>query len=237
MISRMRWEAGAGAGEMMRSALYWSKNPERRARLYRVGLVRRVWSELPWITRVLTELAERQADGEFDPSSLPRTLEYLAEGVLYCIQYHDSSDPPSFAAYEKYLFAAGHIKPPDADGAAAQLPMSRRYALAWLALGTHFAWDEPKDLSAMSDYDSVPILRDVFGNPFRPVAFSPDWRTDTVLALARQMYDSREFSAMPILADALQDAGCDNDDILSHCRGDGPHVRGCWVVDLVLGKE
>jgi hypothetical protein len=51
------------------------------------------------------------------------------------------------------------------------------------------------------------------------------------------MYDSRDFSVMPILADALQDAGCDNEDILSHCRGDGPHVRGCWVVDLVLGKE
>jgi hypothetical protein len=81
------------------------------------------------------------------------------------------------------------------------------------------------------------LLRDIFGNPFRPVTFSSSWRTDTALTLARQMYDSREFSAMPILADALQDAGCDNDGILTHCRGDGPHVRGCWVVDLVLGKE
>jgi len=80
------------------------------------------------------------------------------------------------------------------------------------------------------------ILRDVFGNPFRPVTFSPDWRTDTALTLARQMYDAREFSAMPILADALMDAGCNNDDILNHCRSGGPHVRGCWVCDLVLGK-
>jgi len=75
-----------------------------------------------------------------------------------------------------------------------------------------------------------------FGNPFRPVAFSPEWRTSTAVALATQMHESRDFGAMPILADALQDAGCDNDDILNHCRGDGPHVRGCWVVDLVLGK-
>jgi hypothetical protein len=81
------------------------------------------------------------------------------------------------------------------------------------------------------------LLREIFGNPFRPVTFSPAWRTDTAVSLARTMYDAREFSAMPILADALQDAGCDNDDILNHCRGDGPHVRGCWVVDLVLGKE
>ncbi len=62
------------------------------------------------------------------------------------------------------------------------------------------------------------ILREIFGNPFRPLTFSPAWRTDTALSLARQMCESRDFSAMPILADALQDAGCDNDDILTHCR-------------------
>jgi hypothetical protein len=82
------------------------------------------------------------------------------------------------------------------------------------------------------------LVRDIFGNPFRPAAFSPSWRTDTAITLARTMYESRDFSAMPILADALQDAGCDNDDILSHCRdANQVHVRGCWVVDLVLGKS
>ncbi|MBM3982131.1 MAG: hypothetical protein FJ304_18080 [Planctomycetes bacterium] len=81
-------------------------------------------------------------------------------------------------------------------------------------------------------------MNEVHGNPFRPVAFAPEWRTDTAIALARTMYESREFGAMPILADALQDAGCDNDDILNHCRDAAQvHVRGCWVVDLVLGKE
>jgi hypothetical protein len=80
------------------------------------------------------------------------------------------------------------------------------------------------------------LLRDVFGNPFRAVTFSQSWRTDTAVSLARQMYEARNFSAMPILADALQDAGCDNDEILDHCRQPGEHVRGCWVVDLVLGK-
>jgi hypothetical protein len=82
----------------------------------------------------------------------------------------------------------------------------------------------------------VPLLRDILGNPFRPVAFPPRWRTDTVVTLARQMYEGRDFSAMPILADALQDAGCERAEVLDHCRGEGPHVRGCWVIDLVLGK-
>ncbi len=94
-------------------------------------------------------------------------------------------------------------------------------------------------LDSSVDNYNVPIatlFRDIFGNPFRPVTFSPGWRADTAMSLARGMYDAREFSAMPILADALQDAGCDNTDVLTHCRDAKQiHVRGCWVVDLVLG--
>jgi hypothetical protein len=79
------------------------------------------------------------------------------------------------------------------------------------------------------------IVREIFGNPFRPVAFDPAWRTSTAVSLARTMYESREFLAMPILADALQDAGCEHADVLGHCRDpQAVHVRGCWVVDLVL---
>jgi hypothetical protein len=82
------------------------------------------------------------------------------------------------------------------------------------------------------------LFRDIFENPFRLTSFNPVWRTDTALSLASQMYESRNFGAMPILADALQDAGCEDEQILSHCRdANQPHVRGCWVVDLVLGKE
>jgi hypothetical protein len=80
------------------------------------------------------------------------------------------------------------------------------------------------------------LIRDVFGNPFEPVAFDPSWRAEAVFGLARGMYESRDFTPMPVLADALEDAGCADADILAHCRGPGPHVRGCWVVDLVLGK-
>ncbi|VTT98685.1 Uncharacterized protein OS=uncultured bacterium PE=4 SV=1 [Gemmataceae bacterium] len=79
-------------------------------------------------------------------------------------------------------------------------------------------------------------LQCLFGNPFCPVTADPTWLTSTVVALARGIYEDRAFERMPILADALQDAGCDNADILDHCRGPGPHVRGCWVVDLLLGK-
>src|SRR5262249_37771659 len=81
------------------------------------------------------------------------------------------------------------------------------------------------------------LMHDIFGNPFRPTAVDPDWLTSTVALLARGIYEERAFDRMPILADALQDAGCDSDDLLTHLRGSGPHVRGCWALDLVLGKE
>jgi hypothetical protein len=83
----------------------------------------------------------------------------------------------------------------------------------------------------------LPHLRDIAGNPFRPVAFDPAWRTEAVVGLARGMYESRDFAPMPVLADALEDAGCADPDVLAHCRTPGLHVRGCWVVDLVLGKS
>jgi len=83
----------------------------------------------------------------------------------------------------------------------------------------------------------VILLRDIFGNPFRPVTLNPAWLTPKVTTLAQRIYNDRAFDRMPELADALQEAGCDNQDVLSHCRGPGPHVKGCWVVDLVLGKE
>jgi hypothetical protein len=81
------------------------------------------------------------------------------------------------------------------------------------------------------------LTRDVMGNPFRPVSLHSAWQTANVLALAQAIYDDRAFDRMPILGDALEDAGCDNAEILNHCRQDGEHVRGCWVVDLVLEKE
>ncbi|WP_227254714.1 hypothetical protein [Frigoriglobus tundricola] len=80
------------------------------------------------------------------------------------------------------------------------------------------------------------IFRDIFDNPFHTMSVDPSWLTSTVAALAEGIYQEHAFDRMPILADALQDAGCDNADILNHCRGESPHVRGCWVVDLLLGK-
>ncbi len=92
----------------------------------------------------------------------------------------------------------------------------------------------------MESHAQVALLRCIFGNPFRPVRVAPSWLTwngGTVPKLAQAIYDERRFADLPILADALEEAGCTDAAILDHCRQLGEHVRGCWVVDLCLGKK
>jgi hypothetical protein len=81
------------------------------------------------------------------------------------------------------------------------------------------------------------LLRELFGNPFRPSSMQPAWRTQTVNGMAQHIYDDGTFGLLPVLADALEEAGCTDQAILSHLRGPGPHVRGCWALDLVLGRS
>src|SRR5262249_26215052 len=84
------------------------------------------------------------------------------------------------------------------------------------------------------------LLREVLGNPFRPTGIDPTWlrwKDGTVPKLAQAIYDERRFEDLPILADALEEAGCTEAAVLQHCRQSDEHVRGCWVLDLLLGKE
>jgi hypothetical protein len=166
------------------------------------------------------QVAERYADGQATDEereageATARAVAHSLREAAHMILINDSGDDEGMS-----LNDAAEV----VDAFRAALSMSPEWALSSLATipGTEF-------LVART-------LREVFG-PAAPT-FNRAWLTATVTALARQMYESRDFGAMPILADALQDAGCEEADILDHCRGNGPHVRGCWVVDLVLGKE
>lgn len=85
--------------------------------------------------------------------------------------------------------------------------------------------------------DQADLLRDIFGNPYRTMPLAAEWRTPAVLALAEGMYAARQFEAMPVLADALEEAGCQHSEILQHARKPALHVRGCWLIDLILRKR
>ena len=92
-----------------------------------------------------------------------------------------------------------------------------------------------EDSSGQEDYPAqCHFLRDLFA--FRPVFLDPAWLTPSVKAVAQGLYEAHRFEDLPILADALEEAGCASREVLEHCRSPGPHVRGCWVVDLILGK-
>ena len=109
-------------------------------------------------------------------------------------------------------------------------------AAIWVVSGW---WPEVKTACADKHFPESwrPFFHDVFGDFFRSVSLNPVWLTPTVKALASTIYDERAFDRMPILGDALEEAGCANADILSHCSQPGEHIKGCWVVDLILGKE
>src|SRR5262249_30299121 len=108
--------------------------------------------------------------------------------------------------------------------------------LACVVDGAYTAMTRATCADAPARRCQVALLRDIVGNPFRSVAVDL-WNGATVVHLALAIYDDRAFDRLPILAAALEAAGCTDQDILAHCRGGGEHVRGCWVVDLLLGKS
>lgn len=120
-----------------------------------------------------------------------------------------------------------------AEFAATRAAMSEGFAAFCSALADAGRAGKRADLWAWQ----TQMLRDVFGNPFRPVKLDKSWQTGNVVALARGIYADRAFERLPILADALEEAGCTSNAILEHCRGGGVHVRGCWLIDLLLDNS
>jgi hypothetical protein len=108
--------------------------------------------------------------------------------------------------------------------------------LAASAIAGANALGEP---NVLEQQNQARLVRCIWGNPFRRTEVDPAWlawQDGLVPRMARMVYEERRFTDLPILADALEDAGCDNPDLLAHCRQPGEHARGCWVVDLLLGK-
>jgi hypothetical protein len=201
------------------------KMTERKLRLFACSCCRKVWSLLTdeRVKRLLLT-SELFADG----MATSQELESAIRASVEFEQENQDEDLPAAyavinASTEGYI-DAGEVCDKLSDAFFSQLPVNKEsFEANQKEVGRRMA-----ELSVHA--------HDIFGNPFRPVSFLPEWRTSTVLALATGIYEEKAFDRMPILADALMDAGCSNEDILSHCRGPGPHTRGCWCVDLILGK-
>jgi hypothetical protein len=205
------------------------KGSDRKFRSFACACCRLVWHFLTdRRCRAAVEQAERYADRQASKESLPPLRVEARKAVR-------GQDIPYWRqrAFHACLNAVeGRPAPDIAKGAAINASSAVLYKPSDRGM-------EYKTALAAQ----VALLRDLF-NPFRPVSVEPTWLTATVTSLARAAYEERALPSgeldaelLAVLADALEDAGCDNADILGHLRGPGPHVRGCWGVDLLLGKE
>jgi hypothetical protein len=210
------WETATDPPEMVEAVR--GLTSDRKLRLFAVGYCRQLGGLIsdPRSRRAV-DVAERFADDSATAAELVTAWEEVF-------------DTDQTAADWAVLYAAGQ-----------QLLRSGRVlgSMAWegaWALSSH-ASDMQSELVAagITSSDVTRLARCVFGNPFRPGAFDPRWRTADVLGLALGIYEDRAFDRLPLLADALMDAGCTDAEVLGHCRSEG-HVRGCWLIDLVLGK-
>ncbi|VTR93233.1 Uncharacterized protein OS=Sorangium cellulosum (strain So ce56) GN=sce5710 PE=4 SV=1 [Gemmata massiliana] len=167
------------------------------------------------------DIAERMTDGQVAPEELAAARHQLDEWMS-----HWSGGEVALNGWSLCNAATAPQAPPeDVSGAL----MGYRWLMQFMS--------QAEGRSSIEEIAQAALLAELFGAPFRSLSANPSWITTDVLALAKGIYQEKAFDRMPILADALQDAGCGNAEVLDHCRGPGPHVRGCWVIDLVLGKE
>jgi hypothetical protein len=198
------------------------KATDRRVRLWACGFCRHLWHLLEYDdSRRAVETAERFADGIADTAE--------AENAFHsALAIHQAIEPEELSSRtlaELTVWVAAMAAHPFRYQDNAVIETTRI-----AALGGAPAALEARRLACE-------LLRCIFGHPFRTTATrNPRWRTPAVLGLARGMYDDRSFERMSALADALESAGCADAELLGHLRSEGPHVRGCWALDVVLGK-
>ena len=197
----------------------------RKLRLYYAGCARRVYRRLDSIQRGLLEAAELLADGLLPDGSLPDILE-MSEGTANgnTVQTRELRDLGILLGRDP---AAWENKNPTQDS-------NERQELGCLVFQP-FHEIIPASLRVIRPRHSADIVREVFPNPFRMPWWQNEWRTANTTGIAKKMYESRRFEAMGELADALEESGCQDREILLHCREQNEqHYRGCWVVDWIL---
>jgi hypothetical protein len=181
---------------------------DRKLRLFAVACSRRISDRIDAFGRHAVDVAERFADGFATPDEL-RAARLACQSAGGQAAWYAAASNPAIAARNAACSAQAGV----ANNALIGSELAELHAQAAL-------------------------LRDIFGPmPLRPSSFDPSWLTPAVVELTRAIYEDKTFDRILLLADALEEAGCGSEEILRHLRGPGPHVRGCWVVDGVLGKE
>jgi hypothetical protein len=211
-MTEAQWILSADVSRMMR--FLQTRLSARQWRLFACARCRLAWGQLvDPRSRHAVEVAERLADDEADDGERQRALKQALTASVSVAAQGAAADGKAAAA------------------AWADAAVSSHVAKAWRTALDALPPDKNERL------EQARLLREIAGNPFRPVLFKPRWRTSGVLRLARQIYNTRRFERLPDLAKALEGAGCRSIDLLGHLRAPGPHVRGCWALDLILDRN
>jgi hypothetical protein len=220
----------------------------RKLRLFACACCRRVWDlQTDQRSRSAVEVAEAYADGLAEVNALWAARESAGEPPKAARAAWESAREAADEAKQiaaiawgtaaAAAHAASYAKAIEAAGGASH---EAAWAMAWAVAGDRESGVTAAAKRAELQVQST-LLRCIFGRlPFRPVTVDPDWldwNGGTVPQIARATYEERAFDRLPVLSDALEEAGCTDADVLGHCRGGGMHVRGCWVVDLIAGKD
>lgn len=234
------------------------KVSDRKLRLFGVACCYRIWHLLTdKLGKEAVEIAQRLAEGKHIDVDLVSFTEHVwNSGFAYIDGFNmdresNGASHAVNAAYHclpdvlpRHAFAGLDSLRPNL----VRVPQEAAWAVAHsrrrenddhLAIQADLVWQQELVAAFQQDLtEQVPMLHDIIGLlPFRLVTLDSSWLSSNVVAIARSIYDKRAFGEMPILADALEGTGCRSEAILNDCRKAGPHVRGCWAIDLLLGRE
>jgi hypothetical protein len=226
-VNEKRWLACKDPDKMLKFLKELAS--DRKLRLFACACFTGVFAQSDSIAaRAAIEVSERYADGRATLEELDRVRRVAQDEVASYID--DFGQPGSVYA----------LSFPASLARAVSLPPSEDFASRVSSRAIDVAWRRKLRVRKTL----CVLLREIFGNPFRPITLDPIWLTPTVASLAQTAYEVRpdpsghlDPTRLAVLADALEDAGCTEAAILDHLRGPGPHVRGCFVLDLLLGKS
>jgi hypothetical protein len=224
-----------------------SKASDRKKQLFAVGCCRRIWHLIrDQRSRTSVEVVEQFADGQATERQLREAGE-SAEAAA-ATAYHAIHDPFEAEAEasglqpEEWVHGAWEVASVSSSAESAAFDTTALRAAdvrGWKAAARAVVVTQNDRTAEGSERAAqADLLRCIFGPlPFRPIPLDPSWTAPTVKQLTEAIYEERAFDRLPVLADALEDAGCNQPDIIQHCRSGGEHIRGCWVVDLLTGRE
>jgi hypothetical protein len=215
-MTEEEWLACTDPTPMLEYVSMWGKASDRKLRLFAAGCSRRLWEGFAQDQYgTALELSEQLTNGQASEKDRDQAWQAVPPPLGFC--YYLSCA----------VVIAGHEEARLRESIAGSNQVN---------LARHVYPEESRRQSA--------LIRDIFGNPFRPVLLDPAWLTPTVTDLATVAYNERalpsgelDTALLAVLADALEEVGCTDSDILGHMRSPGPHVRGCWAVDALTGRS